>query len=123
MAKSKDKNFNVSVMPENVMYTSINTSKDGYNSARMVVKMNDSEYMSISYEWEGSGIPGFAMDLMGFMKQNNMEASGAWEGQGEAPRQRSAGSPSRPSKGRGLEGESESVPRGLPGEGAVRGAL
>ena len=81
--KSVDKNFNVSVDPGQVMYTSINTSKDGYNSARMVVKVGDQEYMSISYEWEGSGIPGFAMDLMAFMKSNNVETSGIWEGKAE----------------------------------------
>lgn len=82
MAKMKD--FNVSVQPDEVMYTSINTSKDGYNSARMVIKKGDSEYMSISYEWEGSSIPGFAMDLMGFMKNNNAETSGIWEGKEDA---------------------------------------
>ena len=76
-------NFNVSVLPEQVMYTSINTSKDGYNSARMVVKVGDNEYMSISYEWEGNNIPGFAMDLMSFMKRNNVETSGIWEGKNE----------------------------------------
>jgi predicted RNA-binding Zn-ribbon protein involved in translation (DUF1610 family) len=81
MAKMKD--FMVSVKPDEVMYTSINTSKDGYNSARMVVKKGDSEYMSISYEWEGNNIPGFAMDLMGFMKMNNKETSGIWEGREE----------------------------------------
>ena len=81
MAKKKEKTFNVSVNPDDVMYTSINTSKNGYNSARMVIKSGDNEYMSISYEWEGKGIPGFAMDLMGFMKDNNKESSGVWEGQ------------------------------------------
>lgn len=83
MASKKSKDFSVSVMADEVMYTSINTSKDGYNSARMVIKKGDNEYMSISYEWEGSGIPGFAMDLMGFMKTNNVETSGVWEGKEE----------------------------------------
>lgn len=78
-----DKNFNVSIKPDDVVYTSINTSRDGYNSARMVIKAGDNEYMSISYEWEGKGIPGFAMDLMGFMKNNNVETSGIWEGKEE----------------------------------------
>ena len=78
------KDFSVSVNPEEVMYTSINTSRDGYNSARMVIKKGDSEYMSISYEWEGNNIPGFAMDLMGFMKQNNIESSGVWADKEEA---------------------------------------
>lgn len=84
MASKKTKDFSVSVDPSEVMYTSINTSKDGYNSARMVIKKGDNEYMSISYEWEGSGIPGFAMDLMGFMKSNNIETSGIWADQEEA---------------------------------------
>ena len=83
MAK-KMKDFSLIINPSEVMYTNISTSKDGYNSARMVVKRGDKEYMSISYEWEGNKIPGFAMDLMGFMKDNNMETSGVWEGQEDA---------------------------------------
>jgi hypothetical protein len=78
MAKMKD--FTVSVAPDDVMYSSISTSKDGYNSARMVCKKGEKEYMSISYEWEGETVPGFAMDLMAFMKRNNVETSGIWEG-------------------------------------------
>lgn len=80
---AKQKNFMVSVDPDEVMYTSINTAKNGYNSARMVVKRGDNEYMSVSYEWEGDSIPGFAMDLMEFMKSNKMEKSGVWEGKEE----------------------------------------
>ena len=80
MAKSKDTNFVVSVDPKKVMYTNISTSKDGYNSASIVIKAEDKQYMRISYEWEGSGIPGFAMDLMAFMKQNAMETAKVQEG-------------------------------------------
>jgi hypothetical protein len=79
MAK-KINDFNVSIIPEEVMYTSINTSKDNYNSARIVIQKGENEYMSISYEWQSGGIPGFAMDLMSFMKTNNVETSGVWEG-------------------------------------------
>lgn len=79
MAKMKD--FSVNIKPDEVMYTNISTSRDGFNSARMVVKRGDNEYMSISYEWEGTKIPGFAMDLMSFMKNNNVETSGIWTGQ------------------------------------------
>jgi len=78
MAAKKESNFVVTVMPSEVMYTNISTSKDGYNSARMVIKRGEKEYMSISCEWEGSQIPGFAMDLMGFMKTNKVETSGVW---------------------------------------------
>jgi hypothetical protein len=75
MAKSKDVGLTVSVDPNKVMYTNISTSKDGYNSASVVIKAAEKEYMRISYEWEGKGIPGFAMDLMAFMKQNSMETA------------------------------------------------
>lgn len=84
MAKKKDKNFSISVNPDEVLYTNISTSKDGYNSARMVIRRGEKEYMSVSYEWEGKGIPGFAMDLMSFMKNNSMETSGVWPEREEA---------------------------------------
>ena len=67
------KGLNIKIDKEEVMYTNISKSKDGYNSARVVVKRGDNEYMSISYEWEGDGVPGFAMDLMGFMKASEIE--------------------------------------------------
>ena len=60
--------FVVKIEPESVMHTSISNTKNGYNSARMVAKVNENEFLSISYEWEGEGIPGFAMDLMGFIQ-------------------------------------------------------
>jgi len=70
---AKNKGLNISINKDEVMYTNISKSKDGYNSARVVVKRGDKEYMSISYEWEGDGVPGFAMDLMGFMKASEIE--------------------------------------------------
>ena len=76
MAKSKK--FSVNVDAEEVMYTNISKYKDGYNSARIVVKKGDKEYMTISYEWEGDYIPDFAMNLMSFMKANSIETSGVW---------------------------------------------
>ena len=81
---AKKSNFTVSIDPSQVVYTSISKSRDGYNSARMVVKAGDKEYMSISYEWEGGGVPSFAVDLMGFMKKSGMEKSGVWAGQEDA---------------------------------------
>lgn len=74
------KDFTVKVKAEDVMYTSISTSKDGYNSARIVVKQQDDQYLSISCEWEGDKIPSFALDLMSFMKANKVETSGVLQG-------------------------------------------
>jgi hypothetical protein len=74
---SKNKGLSISISKDEIMYTNISKSKDGYNSARVVVKRGDKEYMSISYEWEGDGVPGFAMDLMGFMQANEIEPNTA----------------------------------------------
>jgi len=70
MAKSKD--MNIKIMADQVMFSNISKSKDGYNSARVVAKLSDNEYMSVSYEWEGDSIPDFAISLMGFMSANEM---------------------------------------------------
>lgn len=67
--------MNISIDPEQVMYSQISKSKDGYNSARMVVKTGEKEYMAINYEWEGEGIPDFVMNMMGFMQANRLELS------------------------------------------------
>jgi hypothetical protein len=81
MAKAKD--FTVKVLNEEVMYTSISKSKDGYNSARIAAKKGDKEYLSITYEWEGDGVPSFALDLMDFMQANKIKAGKITEGMEE----------------------------------------
>ena len=73
------KKFSLNIDPEQVVYSTISKSKDGYNSARLVVKAGDKEYMSISYEWEGDTIPEFAMNLMGFMQANSLEIGKEYE--------------------------------------------
>lgn len=80
---AKQKGFKIDVAPDEVMYTAISTSKDGYKSARMVLKKGDKEYMSVSYEWEASGVPSFVMDLMGFMKSHASLTDEAAEKYGE----------------------------------------
>jgi hypothetical protein len=67
------KNMRIDINPDEVVYTNISKSKDGYNSARVVCKMGENAYMNISYEWEGKDIPDFAMNLMGFMQANKIE--------------------------------------------------
>ena len=83
MAKNNNA-FTIDIMPEEVMYTDISTSKNGYNQAGIVFKKGDKEYMRVSCEWEGDSIPAFVMDLMSFMKSNNKEKSGVWEGMEDA---------------------------------------
>ena len=67
------KDMTIKIAPDQVMFSNISKSKDGYNSARVVAKVNDNEYMSVSYEWEGNNVPDFAMNLMSFMQANAME--------------------------------------------------
>jgi len=70
MASKKD--MTIKIGADQVMFSNISKSKDGYNSARVVAKVNDKEYMSVSYEWEGDSVPDFAMNLMSFMQANEM---------------------------------------------------
>jgi hypothetical protein len=67
------KDMKSSIAGDQVMFSNISKSKDGYNSARLVAKVNEKEYMSISYEWEGTNVPEFAMNLMSFMQANELE--------------------------------------------------
>lgn len=78
------KTFDLKINPEVVVYTTISTSKEGYNHARIVSKTGEKEYLSVSYEWEGEKIPEFAMNLMDFMKRNSVEKSSIWPGKEEA---------------------------------------
>lgn len=68
------KGLTIKIAADEIMYTNISKSKDSYNSARVVAKVGDKVYMSISVEWEGTGsIPSFAMDLMGIITANKEE--------------------------------------------------
>ena len=79
---SKKKDLKLNIMAEEILHFGMSVSKDGYKSARVVVKKGDKEYMSIGYEWEGEGIPEFVMSLMGFVQANKEiidEANNKWE--------------------------------------------
>ncbi len=78
MAKGKE--FVVKINNDDIVYSSMSKSNDGYSMARLVAKPADKMYMTVSAEWEGSSIPDFAMNLMGFMKASNMEKSGVCPG-------------------------------------------
>jgi hypothetical protein len=80
MAAKKQKNMMIDIDPSKVIFTQIMKEMD-YSSARIVVKIADKEYLQVSYNWEGNSIPDFAIQLMDFMKSNNVETSGVWPGQ------------------------------------------
>lgn len=74
---AKNKGFNISVDPENVVHTTISRSSD-YSAARMAVKVGEKAYMSIAVEWEGEVIPDFAMNMMAMMTANEEKSGVAW---------------------------------------------
>ena len=78
MAKSKE--FLVKINNDDIVYSTMSKSNDGYSTARLVAKPADKMYITVSAEWEGTNIPDFAMNLMGFMKASNMEKSGVCPG-------------------------------------------
>jgi len=51
-----------------LIYGSIRRYSDGYSYASVVMKVSDNETMHINYEWEGDGIPEFAMNIMDMLK-------------------------------------------------------
>ena len=80
MAASNKKGMSLTVMPDQIMYSGIRRSKDGFNSAGFEARLSEGEYVSVSYEWKGDSIPDFVFDLMGFIQSNKEEIDQAVAG-------------------------------------------
>jgi len=70
--KKKEKNLVITIMPDEIIGADISRSRD-YKYASVGVKVNDNEYLRVSYEWKGDGIPDFVMSLMSWMQSNKEE--------------------------------------------------
>jgi len=57
---AKNKGLNINIMPEEIVGSEIVKSGD-YKYASVGIKRGDNEYMRISYEWKGDGVPEFVM--------------------------------------------------------------
>lgn len=77
MAK-KSKGLSISISPEEITGSEIVKSGD-YRYASVGVKKGDNEYMRISYEWKGEGVPEFVMSLLSWMQSNQEEVDKAKE--------------------------------------------
>ena len=68
--------FNVAVDPANIIGVEVSKAQH-YCYARMGVKVNDNEYMAISYEWDpaNENIPDFVMGMMQFITKKKDKAS------------------------------------------------
>ena len=76
MAKSKG--LSINIMPEEIVGSEIVKSGD-YKYASIGIKRGDDEYMRISYEWKGPGVPEFVMGIMSWMQSNKEEIDKAKE--------------------------------------------
>jgi hypothetical protein len=66
------KALTLKIMPEEIVGTEIVKSGD-YRYASVGIKKGDKEYLRISYEWKGDGVPEFVMGLMSWMQANEEE--------------------------------------------------
>lgn len=63
------KALTLKIMPEDIKGSEI--MKQGeYKYASVGVKMGENEYLRISYEWKGDGVPEFVMGIMNWMTAN-----------------------------------------------------
>jgi hypothetical protein len=62
----------INIMPEEIVGSEIVKSGD-YKYASVGIKRGDNEYMRISYEWKGEGVPEFVMGIMSWMQSNKEE--------------------------------------------------
>lgn len=69
---AKNKGLTINIMPEEIVGSEIVKSGD-YKYASIGVKRGDNEYMRISYEWQGEGVPEFVMAIMSWMQANKEE--------------------------------------------------
>lgn len=68
-AKNKSGDLVITIPAESIRGTEILKSGD-YKYARVGSKIDDDTYVSVSYEWKGSGVPDAVMALMEYMKAN-----------------------------------------------------
>lgn len=66
---AKNKGMTITIAPEEIVGSEIVKSGD-YRYASIGVKKGDKEFMRISYEWQGEGVPEFVMAIMSWMSSN-----------------------------------------------------
>jgi len=72
MATKKVKSLTVTIVLDEIIGADISRSRD-YKYASVGVKINDNEYLRVSYEWKGDTVPDFVMGLMGWMQSSKEE--------------------------------------------------
>lgn len=75
---AKNKGLTINIAPEEIVGSEIVKSGD-YKYASVGIKRGDDEYMRISYEWKGDGVPEFVMGIMSWMQSNKEEIDKAKE--------------------------------------------
>jgi len=67
--KKKNGDLTLVIRADEIIGSEIMRNGD-YKYARVGIKRNDNEYVSISYEWKGDQVPEFALMLMQWMQAN-----------------------------------------------------
>ena len=75
---AKQKGLTINIAPEEIVGSEIVKSGE-YRYASVGIKRGDNEYMRISYEWKGDGVPEFVMGIMSWMQSNKEEIDKAKE--------------------------------------------
>jgi hypothetical protein len=75
---AKKNGLTVNIMPEEIIGSEIIRNGD-YKYASIGIKRGDNEFMRISYEWKGDGVPEFVMGIMSWMQSNKEDIDKAKE--------------------------------------------
>ena len=79
---AKNNGLTINISPEEIVGSEIVKSGD-YKYASVGIKRGDNEYLRISYEWKGDGVPEFVMGIMSWMQSNKEVVDKAKEGGAE----------------------------------------
>jgi hypothetical protein len=71
---AKNNGLTINISPDTIIGSEIMKNRD-YKYATLAVKLGDKEFMRVSYEWQGDGVPDFVMGIMSWMQSSeNQEA-------------------------------------------------
>lgn len=65
-------NISLNVSPDTIIGSEVMKSGE-YKYASVGIKVSDDEYIRISYEWKGDGVPEFVMGIIGYISANKEE--------------------------------------------------
>lgn len=65
-------NISLNISPDTIIGSEVMKSGE-YKYASVGIKVSDDEYIRISYEWKGEGVPEFVMSIIGYISAHKEE--------------------------------------------------